>query len=91
MIPIVILLLALGTMQLTRSGVLVATRTESVVVREGDLLVPNDGKPQPGDSRPYTNAVCVYWTGLGTRAVPLQTIPMSDTRASDCPYFLVGS
>lgn len=48
-------------------GIIVWASSERFVIREGGLLVEDDGKRMPGQSAAFTRTVCTYWEGFRTR------------------------
>jgi hypothetical protein len=65
------LLVAMSGMYLADAGILVHASQDRFVLREGNVLMRDDGKVRPRQSPPFFVRTCSYWEGFRVRNVPM--------------------
>ncbi|MES2444272.1 MAG: hypothetical protein V4574_15705 [Pseudomonadota bacterium] len=70
------LLVLMLKMYLGRVGILMGSKQERLVLQEGDLAVPYDGKTRPHQSAPFPVIVCSYWEGFRVSKVLVTEAPL---------------
>jgi hypothetical protein len=65
------LLAAMTSMSIVDAGILVRSEQTRFVLRQGKVLVRDDGRVRPGQSAAFPVRTCSYWEGFRTRNVPM--------------------